>query len=69
MDWNYAAEILADIFTVGFGAFMIYIFLEILMLGSHYVGEPRRWLLILEIVMSLVAVLLALERFFRDVAP
>lgn len=59
-------ELAGDVILVGFGAWMLFIFLEILFKGSHYVGEPRAIVLGLELVITVIIILLGLERFYDD---
>lgn len=59
-------ELAGDIVLIGYGAWMLFIFVEILLKGSHYVGEPRAMVLGLELVLTILIILLGLERFSDD---
>ena len=59
-------EILGDIMMVAFGAVLIFKFIDIVILGS-YGMEPNHYILWAEFIMSILIIVLGINRFIQDI--
>ena len=60
-------EIIGDLLLLGTGVAYGYIFLSILFTGGYQSVEPNIWILIAEIAMSLIIILVGIDRFLGDI--
>lgn len=61
-------ELFGDILIIIYGAWMVYVFSNILVYGSFVGVEPHPWLIKVELLLSALIIILGIERLIKDLS-
>lgn len=65
MEWT--KEVLADLILIGMAIFILFNLCLIAIRGVVLIGEPNRFILYAEIALTVIIIILAVERLLTDI--